>query len=219
MKNDADLQANVLRELEWDSRVDHTDIGVTVRNGIVTLTGSVDAYAKRVAAQQAAHRVQGVLDVANDIAVKLSGIGPLSDSDIAQAVRDALDWNVFVPATRIRSTVADGRVTLEGDVDYLVQRDDAEKAIQHLNGVRLVINNIIVKPPKSLRTEDVRRAIEEALQRRAARESERLLIESSDGIVTLSGSVHTWADRKAAIGAARGTPGVRSVHDQLRIEP
>jgi osmotically-inducible protein OsmY len=219
MKHDSELQMNVIRELEWDSRVDHTDIGVVVRNGIVTLTGLVDSWAKRMAAQEAAHRVQGVLDVANDVQVKFSDVGLRSDSDIAQAVRDTLDWNVFVPAARIRSTVSDGKVTLEGEVDFLTQRDDAEKAIQHLVGVQLVINNIHVKPPKSVRPGDVRQAIHDALGRRAARESERLRIDSNDGIVTLSGSVHTWAEKKAAIGAARGTPGVCSVQDQLRIEP
>ncbi len=219
MKNDSDLQLSVMHELEWDSRIDHTDIGVAVHHGIVTLTGTVDSWAKRMAAQGAAHRVQGVLDVANDIQVKFSGVGPRSDADIAQAVRDTLEWNVFVPAERIHSTVSDGTVTLEGEVDFLTQRDDAERAIQHLAGVRFVINNVHVKPPKSVRSGDVRKAIHDALGRRAARESERLKIDASDGIVTLSGSVHTWAEKKAAIGAARGTSGVLSVDDQLRIEP
>jgi osmotically-inducible protein OsmY len=157
--------------------------------------------------------------VANEIHVQFSGFAPRSDADIAQAVRAALDWNVFVPAKRIHSTVSDGRVTLEGEVDSLTQREDAERAIAHLIGVRLVINDIVVNPPKGERTGDVRQAIHEALGRRAARECERLKIESRDGFVTLSGSVHTWAEKKAAIGAARGTPGVRSVKDQLRIEP
>jgi osmotically-inducible protein OsmY len=219
MRTDAELQHDVMRELEWDARVDHTDIGVTVHGGIVTLTGTVGNWAKRVAAQKAAHRVRDVLDVANDIQVKFSELGPRSDADIAQAVRAALEWNVFVPAQRIRSTVSDGRVTLEGEVDSLTQRDDAERAISHLAGVRLVINDIAVKVPKDVRTGDVRKAIHDALGRRTARECERLKVETHEGFVTLSGSVHTWAEKKAAIGAARGTPGVRSVKDELRIEP
>jgi osmotically-inducible protein OsmY len=219
MKTDAELQHDVIRELEWDARVEHTDIGVAVRHGIVTLTGKVSSWAKRVAAQKAAQRVHDVLDVANDIRVELSELGPRSDADIAQAVRAALEWNVFVPHERIRSTVSEGRVTLEGEVDSLTQRDDAERAIQHLAGVRLVINDIVVNPPEGVRPGDVRQAVHDALGRRTARECERLKIESHDGFVTLSGSVHTWAEKKAAIGAARGTPGVRSVKDELRIEP
>jgi osmotically-inducible protein OsmY len=219
MRTDAELQHDVMCELEWDSRVDHTDIGVTARHGIVTLTGTVDSWAKRVAAQQAAHRVREVLDVANDVQVKFEGLGPRSDADIARAVRAALEWNVFVPARLIRSTVSDGRVTLEGEVESLTQHDDAERAIQHLVGVRLVINDIVVKPAKGVQVGDVRQAVHDALGRRAERESHRLNIESHEGFVTLSGSVHSWAEKKAAIGAARGTPGVRSVTDELRIEP
>lgn len=218
-QSDAELQASVLRELEWDSRVDHTDIGVAVKHGIVTLTGDVNSWAKRVAAQEAAHRVHGVLDVANDVRVRFDTIGPRSDGDIAQAVRDTLDWNVFVPAACIRSTVSDGRVTLEGEVDFLAQRDDAEKAISHLAGVRQVINDIVVKAPHAFKTSDVQQAIHDALSRRAARESERLRIDAPNGIVTITGSVHTWGEKKAAIGAARGTPGVCSVQDEIRIEP
>lgn len=219
MRSDSDIQHGVLRELEWDSRVDHTDVGVTVRSGVVTLTGNVDSWAKRIAAKEAAHRVAGVLDVANDIHVTSSGIGARTDADIAQAVRQALEWNAFIPADRIRSTVSDGQVTLEGEVDSLTHRDDAERAIQHLAGVRMVDNTIIVRLPKVLQSSDVQKAIHDALERRSARESDRLKVEAADGVVTLSGVVHTWAEKKAAIGAARGTPGVCSVQDQLRIEP
>jgi osmotically-inducible protein OsmY len=145
MKSDSEIQQAVQRELEWDLLVDHTDIGVTTRNAVVTLSGSAHCWAKRMAAQEAAHRVDGVLDVANDITVKLSGDGRRSDADIAQAVRLALDGNVFVPRATIHSTVSNGVVTLEADVESLVQRDDAEKAIEHLAGVRFVINNVVVR--------------------------------------------------------------------------
>lgn len=219
MRSDSEIQHAVLRELEWDSRVDHTDIGVTVRSGVVTLAGSVDSWAKRVAAEQAAHRVAGVLDVANDVHVASPGVGARTDSDIAHAVRQALEWNAFIPAEKIRSTVSDGRVTLAGEVDSLTHRDDAERVIQHLTGVRMVENTIVVQSPKTLHPSDIQKSIHDALERRSARESDRLKVEVVDGTVTLSGVVHTWAERKAAVGAARGTPGVRSVQDQLRIEP
>lgn len=219
MKSDSEIQQAVQRELEWDSRVEHTDIGVTVKNGVVTLSGTADCWAKRMAVQEAAHRVDGVLDVANDVSIKLPDSETRTDADIAQAVRQALDWNVFVPHSAIHSTVSGGVVTLDGEVEFLVQRDDAEKAIEHLAGVRFVINNVVVKHRKTPPKGDVRRAIHDALERRAARESHRIRVDNQDGIVTLSGACRTWADKKAVVGAARGTPGVRSVHDELRIEP
>jgi osmotically-inducible protein OsmY len=169
MKSDSEMQQAVQRELEWDSRVDHTDIGVTVRNGVVTLSGTADCWAKRMAAQEAAHRVDGVLDVADDVNIRLPDSETRTDADIAQAVRLALDWNVFVPRAAVHSTVSDGVVTLEGEVEFLVQRDDAEKAIEHLAGVGFVINNIVVKPQKTSPAGDVRRAIHDALERRPAR--------------------------------------------------
>lgn len=219
MPSDSELQLKVMHELEWDSRVDHTTIGVAVQHGIVTLTGTVDNWSKRIAAQQAAHRVQGVLDVANDIQVKFLGVGPRNDTDLAQAVRDALEWNALVPASRIRSTVSDGRVTLEGEVDSLTERDNAERPIEHMTGVRMVVNSILVKPPLPVPSEEVRQAVARALGRRAVRESRRLKVEAENGVITLSGTVHTWSERKAVIGAARGTAGVCSVRDELRIEP
>jgi osmotically-inducible protein OsmY len=172
-----------------------------------------------MAAQEAAHRVDGVLDVANDVRVELWDAETRTDADIAQAVRLALDCNVFVPRGAIHSTVADGVVTLEGEVEFLVQHDDAEMAIEHLAGVTLVINNIVVRHRRTPPPGDVKRAIHDALERRAAREWKHIRVENHDGIVTLSGACRTWADKKAVVGAARGTPGVRSVHDELRIEP
>lgn len=219
MKSDAEIQQAVRRELEWDSRIDHAAVGVSVRNGIVTLDGATDSWAKRVAAQEACHRVDGVLDVSNDVRVELRDLRGHTDAEVAQAVRLALEWNVFVPHAAIRSKVADGQVTLEGEVEYLAQRDDAERAIEHLAGVRLVVNDIVVKPHRCHQVGDVRQAIHDALGRRAARESQRIQVDFRDGVVTLTGACRTWGDKKAVVGAARGTPGVRSVSDELRIEP
>ena len=147
-KTDSEIQQAVLQELKWDTRVEETDVGVEVDAGVVTLTGTVSSWAKRLAAQEAAHRVAGVLDVANDIQVKMSGDLRRTDTDIAHAVRHALEWNVFVPEEHIRSTVADGWVTLEGNVDYWSQREDADEAVRRLAGVRGVTNKIEVTPPR-----------------------------------------------------------------------
>ena len=216
-KTDAQIHHDVLEELKWDSRVDETEVGVQVASGVVTLTGSVTSWAKRVAAQEAAHRVIGVLDVANDIKVKAAGGLTRTDTEIAQAVRRALEWDVFVPEAKITSTVTDGWVTLDGAVDTWSQRNAAERAVRNLTGVKLVLNKITVKPTKPV-PEDVRRAIEQALDRRAEREARRIRVDVKDGTVTLTGTVDSWAERKSVVAAARFTPGVQMVEDHLRTE-
>jgi osmotically-inducible protein OsmY len=217
-KTGSEIQQAVLQELKWDTRVDETDVGVEVDAGVVTLTGTVSSWAKRLAAQEAAHRVAGVLDVANDVQVKVIGSPGRTDTDIARAARQVLEWDVFVPETRIRSTVSNGWITLEGDVDYWTQREDTEKALRNLGGVRGVTNKIQVKPP-TLIPYDVRKSIEDALERQAEREARRIDLDVRDGRVDLSGVVHSWAEKEAVLGAATGTPGVRSVTDHLRVEP
>ena len=218
IKTDSEIQQAVLRELKWDTRVEETDVGVEVDSGVVTLTGTVSSLGKKVAAQQAAHRVGGVLDVANDIKVRVPGSPGRTDTDIARTVRQTLEWDVFVPETRIRSTVSGGWVTLEGDVDCLSESDDAERAIRNLDGVRGVTNSITIKPPE-VDSYSVRKSIEQALERQAEREAARITLQVQDGRVNLSGNVHSWAEKEAVIGAARGTPGVRDVDDHLRILP
>jgi hypothetical protein len=184
---------------------------------LVTLTGTVSSYAKRMAAQEAAHRVAGVLDVVNDIQVHLQGSLARTDTDIAQAVRHALEWDVVVPDTEIRSTVSDGWVTLDGEVGTWHERDSAERAVRNLAGVRGVNNRIKVNLPY-VKTETIRDEIEEALERRADRHAKNIQIEIRDGVVKLTGPVHSWAEREAVIGAARYTPGVVSVADHLHLE-
>jgi len=218
-KTDAQIHHDVLEELKWDSRVEETEVGVQVEGGVVTLTGTVTSFAKRWAAEEAAHRVIGVLDVANDVTVKVAGEAAPTDTDIAHAVRRALEWDVFVPNEHIKSTVTKGGVVLEGTVDRAVQRDDAERAVRNLAGVKGVQNKIDVRHPATPVTEDVRKAIEQALERRAEREARRIHVDVTDGTVTLTGAVHSWAERKSVLAAARFTPGVRAVEDHLRTEP
>jgi osmotically-inducible protein OsmY len=217
MTSDQQLQQAVLRELAWDTRVDAARIGVTVTNGVVTLTGTVPSYAERLAAQEAAHRVAGVLDVANDLEVVPSGALTRTDTAIAQAVRHALEWDALVPDERIQSTVADGWVTLEGTVDYWHQRVDAERAVRNLAGVRGVTNRIVVSAP-AVEAAKIQAEIEQALERRAERTAKRIQVTVQDGTVTLTGRVRSLAEKRAIIGAVHGTPGVRAVHDQLVID-
>jgi osmotically-inducible protein OsmY len=131
IKSDSQIKTDVLNELKWDSRVDETDVGVQIKDGIVTLVGSVDVYAKKIASREAAHRVHGVLDVVDELQVKVAGVGAPTDIDIARGVRDALEWDAFVPDEKITSTVSLGIVTLEGVVPTWSQRADAEPAAAH----------------------------------------------------------------------------------------
>lgn len=147
VRTDSEIQAAVLRELKWDTRVEETDVGVEVDNGVVTLTGTVTSRAKRIAAQEAAHRVAGVLDVANDIEVHPVGTEAKTDTEVAQAVRHALEWDAHVPHERIHSTVSEGWVTLEGTVDLWSQQAEAERAILCLRSVRGLTNCIKVGAP------------------------------------------------------------------------
>lgn len=218
VKTDSQVQQDVLRELRWDTRVSETEVGVEVDDGVVTLTGTVSSYVKKLAAQEAAHRVVGVRDVANDIVVKVPGTHTRTDTEIAQAVRQALEWDAAVPHARITSTVSHGWVTLEGDVSLFGEREDAERAVRRLTGVLGVSNKIAVKGARVNQAE-LKKAIEEALERQAEREAERIRISVEDGRVSLSGRVRSWAEKRAILGAARYAHGVRDVEDHLRIEP
>jgi osmotically-inducible protein OsmY len=217
-KSDAWLKDAVLEELRWDSRVNDSTIGVSVEEGVVTLTGCVLSYAEKIAAQDAAHRVSGVLDVANDIEVGTPLARGHSDTDIAHAVRHTLQWNVLVPDERITSTVHSGVVTLEGSVDVLRERDDAERAVRHLAGVRDVENRIVVLA-SAVDTPKLHRAIEDALERRAAREAGRIGVTVEDGVVTVEGAVHSYSDKRAVLGLVGHARGVHALRDQLRVEP
>jgi osmotically-inducible protein OsmY len=219
-KSDAALKSDVLNELMWDARVKETDVGVEVHSGVVTLTGTVDSWALRLGAQEAAHRVAGVLDVANDIHVKLPGSSECNDTDIAKAIRHALHWDVLVPDQRIQSTVSNGVVTLEGTVDTWSAFDDAARCVRNLRGVVEVKNLLSVEPPAPhLSVTDLRSSIEGALQRHAEHAAKRVHLSLAKDKVVLSGDVPTYADWRVIEGAVRGTPGVRTVDNQLRVTP
>lgn len=217
-RTDSDLKQRVLRELKWDSRISWARINVEVDDAVVMLTGSVLSYAQKVAAQEAAHRVAGVLDVANDIDVIPVDNFVRSDAEIARAVRSALEWDALVPDDQIESSVSDGWVTLEGQVSNGRERTDAEKAIARLSGVAGIINKIAIRK-QAVNEEQLRGEIEDALETRADREAERLRIEVHDGAVDLWGRVHSWQERRAVLGSISHAPGVTQVRDHLRIDP
>jgi osmotically-inducible protein OsmY len=217
-KTDSKIQQEVIQELKWNTRVHAAEIGVAVDKGVVSLTGTVDSYAKKMAAQEAAHRVAGVLDVANEIMVKIPGNLTRTDTELAHAVRRTLEWDVWVPDERIQSTVSNGWVTLEGTVDLLRERADVERAIRSLAGVAGVTNKIVVTGAK-VKEAEVREMIERALERRAEREAERIKVDVADGKVTLSGRVRSWAEKRAIVGAISHAPGVNAVEEDLFVDP
>lgn len=217
-RSDRDLKQRILNEMKWDSRVKWASIGVQVIDGVVTLTGPVSSYAQKIAAQDAAHRVAGVLDVANDIEVQPIDHFLRTDTEIAAAVRNALEWDALVPNELIQSSVSDGWVILEGEVDYFRERTDAEQAIRRLAGVVGVTNKITIRKQR-VNESQLREQIESALERRADRQAERLRIEVHDGAVDIWGRVHSWQEKRAVIGSVAHAPGVNRLQDHLRIDP
>lgn len=213
---DIDLRKDVLDELEWDPSIDARTIGVAIENGVIALTGHVGSYAAKTNAEKIVKRVHGVQAVANELEVKLPSSFERDDVDIARSAVNAMDWNVSVPKNRIKVTVSKAWVTLEGNVDWYYQKRAAEDAVMTLAGVRGVNNNIIVVT-KPVHAEDVKGKIEAALKRNAEIDSKKIVVHTSDGKVTLSGTVRSWVEREDAVNAAWSAPGVMNVVDQIRI--
>lgn len=213
--DDLELKRAVESELSFEPSINAAEIGVAVKDGVVTLSGRVPSYWEKVAAERAAARVTGVKAVANELEVRLPGMSERKDEDIARAAVDALKWNVLVPEERIKVKVSKGWVTLEGSVDWQYQKSAAEKSVRRLVGVVGVSNLIEVKPAVS--KAEVKSAIESALKRLAEVDSNRIRVDTEDGKVVLSGTVRSWFEREEAERAAWSAPGVRTVEDHIAI--
>jgi osmotically-inducible protein OsmY len=216
MKTDTQLRNDIQAELNWAPDVKTSDIGVIVKDGVVTLTGHLASYAEKYAVERAVQRVHGVKALAIELTVKLPFDNQRTDADIALAAERALEWNVLVPDDKIHPMVEKGWLTLNGEVEWDYQRSAAESAVCNLMGVTGVSNLVKVKPKVS--PADIEKKIHDALSRQADREARQLAITVNGSQVTLRGTVHSWTERDAVQGAAWATPGVTVVVNDLLVD-
>jgi osmotically-inducible protein OsmY len=215
MTDDMRLQEWVSDELAFDPRVDAAHIGVSVRNGVVMLSGRVNTYAEKFAAEQAARRVKGVTAVAQELEVHLPSDKKIDDAEIAERLVRMLHWDVLVPQDRVTVKVERGYVTLGGEVEWHYQRAEAEADARKLSGVKAVINDIHIRP--ILKSANVEARIRAALERNAATEANRVTVEVTGTKVTLTGKVNAWTERETIERAAWSVPGVTEVDDQIGL--
>lgn len=216
MKTNEQLQRDVIDELKWDPLISASEIGVSAKEGVVTLSGYVDSFSKKYAAEKAAKRVNGVQAVAEDIEVRLTnGLARHDDTAIAATILNAFKWNSLVPESQLKIKVDDSWVTLEGTVDWQFQKDAAYKAVRDISGIRGVSNLINLKP--QLEKTDIERTIKQALQRRANVNADNIRVRTEGGKVILSGKASTWYERQEVEKAVWASPGVTEVDDNISI--
>ncbi len=212
---DLDLKINVQEALAWEPALDARSINISIREGIVTLTGSVPSYPEKHVAEKAAGLVRGVKAVACELAVALPGANSRSDQEIARAAADAIGWNTLLANTKIQVFVDKGRITLEGAVNWNYQRQSADRSVRYLAGVRDVNNHIVVRPVAEQVA--VISEIEAALIRNARLDAESVRVEVRGNRVILSGNVQSWIEREEAERAAWASPGVCDVENELTV--
>lgn len=215
MKTDFEIQQDVIAELQWEPALEANQIGVSVNNGVVVLSGVVDNYYKKVLAEKATKKVNGVRAVAEEIEVRLSASGVRTDVDIAQAVLHTLKWNSSIDEEKINVKVEKGLVTLEGEADWNFQKVSAQKAVENLHGILGLVNNLKVK--NKIANKDIKQKIAHAFIRNAAIDSNTIEVEVIEDIIILSGTVRSWAEKRDAERIAWASPGVTEVDNRIEI--
>jgi osmotically-inducible protein OsmY len=215
MKTDAQLQSDVIAELSWEPSVNSEQIGVEVKDGIVTLAGHVGSYAEKIDAERATMRVSGVKALAVEMDVRLAGSSTRNDVDIARSVDNVLQWTTYLPKDAVKIKVESGFVTLSGEVTWEFQRNAAVNAVRYLMGVQGVNDQLVIKPKLSAPV--VKADIEAALKRRAQRNSNEITVNVQGTDVILSGKAHSWSERELAAHTAWSSPGVRKVVDNITL--
>jgi osmotically-inducible protein OsmY len=216
MKTDAEIRRDVESELQWDPSIDDKRIGVTVQSGVVTLTGDVPHYSSRWTAEDVVKRVGGVRAIANDIEVRIPSSSARTDTDVAAAAANALQWNVSLSNTPITPIVKEGWVTLKGQVSWGYQKTAAENAVRNLLGVKGISNGINVI--SNIKATDVKQKIEDAFKRHAVLDAKNIEVDVASSTVTLKGHVRSWQEREDAVLAAWAAPGVIGVDNRLSIQ-
>jgi osmotically-inducible protein OsmY len=215
MRSDTQLQHDVIEELEWEPSIDSSKIGVAAKDGVITLMGSAPRYSEKIEAERLVKSIAGVRAVANDIEVRLPGASERNDTDIAMAAVNALKWHTSIPSEKLKVTVRNGWVTLDGEVGWQFQRQAAHDAVAYLIGVKGVTDQIVLAArPKA---KDIKERIQAAFKRNAEIDAQRVRVDAMGGTIKLHGNVASWSEYSEAERIAWAAPGVTAVENDLSV--
>jgi len=217
MKTNSELQRDVQDELNWAPYITAGEIGVTAKNGVITLTGDVPSYFEKIEVEDVVSRVAGVKGIAEELNVKLPALNERTDTDIAESALNALAWNIEVPNDHVKVKIENGWVTLTGEVEWYFQKMAARNAVQHLMGVKGVTNSIAIKPKVVATATEIKTTIENAFKRTAMLDAAKILVTVHDGKVTLKGNTHSWKEKDEAREYAWAARGVSSVENDIVV--
>lgn len=215
MKSDAAIQQDVMDQIKWNPLLNSSEIGVSVKNGVVTLSGQVDSYLKKMEAERDAKKVSGVKAIAEDIHVGISPSFMRTDTEIAEAVVSVLNWHTSVPHDQVKVRVEDSIVTLSGEVEWAYQRDAAKNAVSSLSSVKDVVNQIKLKD--KLTPQDLKKKIRDAFHRSATIDANKINVEVTEQKAILKGEVRSFSEKEDAEDAAWAAPGILNVDNRIDV--